>query len=257
VGRCSARTGMFLLGAAFQNCYCTVKVTVLLFTLSKVAVTLMTSPCPAADDIVPVPVPFVRVRSVVLEITQVTEVVMSCCVLLLGKVAFAVNVTWLFAVGVSVDAVNTIEVGVPSVTVRGVVAGVIVPNAALIVAEHVPATDALGVMSPVWLMVPQVWPPELVRLHATFPVRSWVDPSLNVPVADICRVCTGVAVIVWFCGPIDNDDSVGLTKKPVHPAATASVNSAAANKMARLEFRILQTPGRWTSELSPNQLTKL
>jgi hypothetical protein len=110
--------------------------------------------------------------------TQVTEVVMSCCVLLFGKVAIALNVTWLLTAGVRVDAVRFIDVGLPAVTVRGVVAGVIVPNAALIVAEHVPATDALGVMSPVWLMVPQVWPPELVRLHATFPVRSLVDPSL-------------------------------------------------------------------------------
>jgi hypothetical protein len=48
--------------------------------------------------------------------------------------------------------------------------------------------------------------------------------------------------MVWFCGPIDNDDSVGLTKKPVHPAATASVNSAAANKMVRLELQIMANP---------------
>src|SRR5579864_7406416 len=181
------RRGMILL-SAFRNCYCTVKVTVLLLTLSKVAVTLMTSPCPAVDDMVPVVVPFVKVRSAVLEMTQVTEVVMSCGVLLLGNAAFAENVTWLLTAGF---AVSSIEVGAPSVTVSCVVAGGIVPEAALMVAEHVPATDALGVMSPVWLMVPQVWPPELVRLHATFPVRSWVDPSLNVPVADICRVCTG------------------------------------------------------------------
>ena len=174
----SAHTGDALIGCCFSNCYCTVKVTVLLFTLSKVAVTLMTSPWPADDEMVPVVVPFVKVRSAVLETTQVTEVVMSCCVLLFGKVAIALNVTWLLTAGVRVDAVRSIDVGLPAVTVRGVVAGVIVPNAALIVAEHVPATDALGVMSPVWLMVPQVWPPELVRLHATFPVRSLVDPSL-------------------------------------------------------------------------------
>ena len=77
------------------------------------------------------------------------------------------------------------------------------------------------------------------------------------PVADICRVCTGVAVMVWFCGPIANDDSVGLTKKPVHPTATANISSAALNKMVRLELRIIANPWTMDVRISPNQLTKL
>lgn len=48
--------------------------------------------------------------------------------------------------------------------------------------------------------------------------------------------------MVWFCGPIANDDRVGLTKKPVQPAATASVNTTAANKMVRLELNIIANP---------------
>jgi hypothetical protein len=114
-----------------------------------------------------------------------------------------------------------------------------VPKEPLMVVVQTPLTLAAGVTNPDALMFAQLVVDEL---HNTFPDRSWVDPSLNVPVADICRVCTGVAVMVWFCGPIDNDDSVGLTKKPVHPAATASVNSAAANKMVRLELQIMANP---------------
>jgi hypothetical protein len=63
--------------------------------------------------------------------------------------------------------------------------------------------------------------------------------------------------MVWFCGPIAKDDSVGLTKKPVHPAATASVKSTAASKMVRLELNIIANPSTMDVRISPNQLTKL
>jgi hypothetical protein len=78
-----------------------------------------------------------------------------------------------------------------------------------------------------------------------------------VPVADICRVCTGVAVIVWFCGPIAKDDSVGLTKKPVHPAATASVKSTAASKMVRLELNIIANPSTRDVSCQPESAYKI
>ena len=48
-----------------------------------------------------------------------------------GNVAIAVNVTELAAVGLVVDAVRVIDVGVPAVTVTVVVAGVAVLKEAL------------------------------------------------------------------------------------------------------------------------------
>jgi hypothetical protein len=63
--------------------------------------------------------------------------------------------------------------------------------------------------------------------------------------------------MVWFCGPIAKDDSVGLTKKPVHPAAAASVKSTAASKTVRLELNIIANPSTMDVRISPNQLTKL
>jgi len=140
-----------------------------------VAVTVILVPEPAAAEMVPLPLPLVRVKLVVSELVQVTEVVMSCCVLLLGNVARAVNVTLEFAVGVSVDACRLMEVGVPSLTVTVVVAGVAVPKAAEIVVVQTPATVLAGVTKPVLLMVAQLVVPEL---QPTFPVRSLVEPSL-------------------------------------------------------------------------------
>jgi len=52
----------------------------------------MVNPAEFAES-VPVPLPLVSVRFVVSDTTQVTELVMSCGVLLLGNVAFAVKVT--------------------------------------------------------------------------------------------------------------------------------------------------------------------
>lgn len=137
--------------------------------------TVILVPEPAAAEMVPLPLPLVRVKLVVSELVQVTEVVMSCCVLLLGNVARAVNVTLEFAVGVSVDACRLMEVGVPSLTVTVVVAGVAVPKAAEIVVVQTPATVLAGVTKPVLLMVAQLVVPEL---QPTFPVRSLVEPSL-------------------------------------------------------------------------------
>ena len=137
------------------------------------------------------------------------------------------------------STVRLMDVGVPSVTVTIVVAGARVPEEALMVVVQMPLTFAAGVTNPDALIFAQVFDDEL---HNTFPDRSFVDPSLKVPVADICRVWTGFAVMVWFCGPMASDDNVGLTKKPVHPAATASVRSAAVNKIACLELRIIGKP---------------
>lgn len=72
--------------------YCTVNVITLLSTPAKLACTVMVNPAEFAES-VPVPLPLVSVRFVVSDTTQVTELVMSCGVLLLGNVAFAVKVT--------------------------------------------------------------------------------------------------------------------------------------------------------------------
>jgi hypothetical protein len=48
-----------------------------------------------------------------------------------------------------------------------------------------------------------------------------------------------------------------LTKKPVHPAAAASVKSTAASKTVRLELNIIANPSTMDVRISPNQLTKL
>jgi hypothetical protein len=93
----------------------------------------------------------------------------------LGKVAIARKVTVLFACGVVVEAVKVIEVGVPSVMVTVVVAAVTVPDAALIVVVQMPVTALTGVTSPLALIVAHE---VALELQFTFPVRSWVDPSL-------------------------------------------------------------------------------
>ena len=73
-----------------KNCYCTFKVTWLLRTPAKLACTVICKPAEPAES-VPVPLPFVSVRFVVSDTTQVTELVMSCCVPL--NVPIAVKVT--------------------------------------------------------------------------------------------------------------------------------------------------------------------
>lgn len=57
--------------------HCIVSVTVLLVTPPKLADTLILLPVVALAEIVPAPLPLVRVRWVVSELFQVTEVVMS------------------------------------------------------------------------------------------------------------------------------------------------------------------------------------
>lgn len=124
---------------------------------------------------VPVPPPLVKVRSVVSLLIQVTEVVMSCCVLLLGKVAKALKVTDDAGAGLVGDAVSVISVGTPSLTVVVAVAGVALPKAALICVVQTPVTVVRGVIKPVLLMVAQVG---VAELQIAFPVRFLVDPSL-------------------------------------------------------------------------------
>ena len=81
---------------------------------------------------------------------------MSWGVLLLGNRAVAVNVTDEFAVGVLVEAIRVIEVGLPCATVMVVVAGLTVPKLALICVVHTPATVLAGVTSPDLLIVAQL-----------------------------------------------------------------------------------------------------
>jgi len=131
---------------------------------------------------VPVPLPLVSCRLVVSELIHVTEVVMSCGVLLFGKVAIAVKVTVLLLRGGFGVNVNKIDSGVPSLTVTVVVAAVTVPEAALMVVVQIPVMLLTGLTKPLELIVAQDVVPEL---QETFPVRSLVDPSLYVPVADI------------------------------------------------------------------------
>jgi hypothetical protein len=168
-------------------------VTTLLVTPPKLADTLILLPVVALAEIVPAPLPLVRVKLVVSELFQVTEVVMSWGVLLLGNRAFAVNVRDELAGGVVVEAVNVMDVGLPCDTVMVVVAGLTVPKLALICVVHTPLTVLAGVTSPDLLMVAQVG---VAEFHKTWPVRSFVVPSLKVPVADICTVWTGLAVMV-------------------------------------------------------------
>ena len=130
------------------------------------------------------------------------------------------------------DAVRLIDRGVPSVTVTVVVAALTVPEAALIVVSQIPETDFTGLTNPLELIAAHE---VVLELQFTLPVRSLVEPSLKVPVADICKVCD--VVIVWSWGPMAMDESVGLTKKPVQPLAKA------ANESARmtLSFRPTQS----------------
>jgi len=51
--------------------------------------------------------------------------------------------------------------------------------------------------------------------------------------------------MVWFDGPMAIDDSVGFTKKPVHPDATmrsSPARTAAASEYFCSEVRIIQKP---------------
>jgi len=155
--------------------HCTVSIHTLLCTLLKLAVMLIAVPGCALPDTVPRLLPLVRVKSVVSVLIQVTEVVMSCCVLLPANVASALNVTVPFTEGVVVDAVSTICVGAPSLTVTVVVAAATVPSAAEMVVVQIPVTVATGLTRPLPLMVAQDGVPEL---HSTFPVKSLVEPSL-------------------------------------------------------------------------------
>jgi hypothetical protein len=122
---------------------------------------------------------------------------------------------------VVVEAVSVIEVGVPWLTVTVVVALLAVPEAALIVAVQMPLTVFTGLTSPLELIVAQAG---ALELQVTFPVKFSVEPSLKVPVAAICKVCE--VVMVWSCGPIAREESVGFTKKPVHPDATVKSRKA-------------------------------
>ena len=71
------------------------------------------APTVAVEETVPVPLPFVNVRSVVSLLFHVTELVMSSWVLLPGNTALAVKVTVEFKGGDELLTVRLIEVGVP------------------------------------------------------------------------------------------------------------------------------------------------
>jgi hypothetical protein len=161
--------------AAPNRSHCTFSVMVLLVTPSKVALTVIVKPAELADR-VPLPLPWVKVKSVGSELFQVTEEVMSCCVLLPGKIACAVKVTVVSWAGVVLgETERVMEVGVPSVTVIVVVAALTVPEAALMVVVQTPLTVLAGVTSPLELMVAH---DVELELQFTFPVRSLVEPSL-------------------------------------------------------------------------------
>jgi len=139
-----------------------------------------------------------------------------------------------------VEAVSVIEVGVPALTVTVVVGVLTVPEAALIVVVQMPVMVFTGVTRPVELIVAQA---VVLELQLTFPVKFCVEPSLNVPVAAICNVWE--VVMVWSCGPIAIEESVGFTKKPVHPVAMAKskkAQPAAISEYLRSKFRINEDP---------------
>ena len=70
------------LRSEWPECHCTVMVTVLLVIPLRLAVTLTVVPDMALVLTVALPLPWLRVSTVVFETVQVTCVVMSCCVLL-------------------------------------------------------------------------------------------------------------------------------------------------------------------------------
>jgi len=87
----------------------------------------------------------------------------------------------------------------------------------------VPVLDVVAVTRPLLLTFTTVGS-ELV--HVEEPVRFWVLPSLNVPVAVNC----------WVCPTLCNENVVGVTaklvkvgstKKPLQPAPTANSNRVA------------------------------
>jgi hypothetical protein len=162
-----------------------VRVTVLLSTPPKLAVTFIVIPAVAVALTVPVVLPSVSVRSVVSEFIHVTEVVMSCGVPFPGKIAFARNVTEELAVGLVGDAVSVIDVGVPGVTVAAVEGEAIVPKLAVMFVVQILETTCGAVITPAALIVAQAGTDEF---QSALPVRSLVDPSLKVPVAVICFV---------------------------------------------------------------------
>jgi len=158
-----------------RSSYCTVRVTELLVIPPKLACTVIVVPTVALPEMVPVPLPWVNVRSVVSELIQVTDDVMSCWPLVPGKTARALNVTFEAGVGVVVETLRVMEVGVPWLTVTVVVAAATVPEAALIVVVQTPVTVLAGVTKPAELMLAHAGVPEL---HSTLPVRFCCDPSL-------------------------------------------------------------------------------
>jgi len=155
-----------------------------------------------------------------------------------------------------VEAVSVIEVGVPALTVTVVVGVLTVPEAALIVVVQMPVMVFTGVTRPVELIVAQA---VVLELQLTFPVKFCVEPSLNVPVAAICNVWE--VVMVWSCGPIAIEESVGFTKKPVHPVAMAKskkAQPAAISEYLRSKFRIKKTPRQRAFQTRfTQQLTKI
>lgn len=191
----------------------------------------------ALAEIVPVPLPFVSVRFVGSELFQVHESVMSGGVPIVGNIAVAAKVTLVLTATLTPlwfpFTVRVIEEGVPSLTVIVAVDELTVPCAAVIVVVHTPPGTVLGGETrPAELMVAHV---VSLELHDTFPVKSCVEPSLKVPVADIWRVCFGTAVMVWFVGPMAMEESVGFTKNPVQAPAKATMESAEINPSLRLK----------------------
>lgn len=109
------------------------------------------------------------------ELIQVTELVMSCGLLVPGIMPKALNVSVLLSAGVVVDGVNVICAGVPPLTISEVVAGLTVPKEALMFVVQIPITPDTGLTKPLLLMVAQL---VVDQLHETFPVRSFVVPTL-------------------------------------------------------------------------------
>jgi len=156
--------------------YCTVIVTRLLVMLFSVALTVICVPAVALELTVALPLPCVKVRSVVSETFHATEVVTSSAWLVPENVPRAVNVMVVPWVGVVVEGVSAMDNSDPGVTVIVAVEALTVPKLALIVVVQIAVTVCAALTRPVVGLTPaQVGVPDD---QSTFPVRSFVVPSL-------------------------------------------------------------------------------
>lgn len=113
---------------------------------------------------------------------------------------------------------------------------------AVMVTELVVFCNALT--SPLLLTVTNVFVVSELS-QAARPVTSLVLPSSFVAIAVSCREPPAWRLFVE--GLTATLETVGLTKKPVHPTATPNTKSPANNTKFRLEFQIIATPERETS----------